>query len=238
MQEFFTYDSLLRFFEHLKSIAPLVQFYEAGSKDGILLRHDIDFDITPAYRLACLEHDVNVKSTFFVMPTSEFYNPLSARNATMLREMLRMGFEVGLHFDPVLVYSYESPAALEARFKAELRVLKYAIAPYEVWSVSLHQPGNGGTFPLFKGFTNAYDPKFFSADTYLSDSCRIFHGKDPYAFVEQARNRTVQLLLHPVYYSEHGRDYKMLLNHYITNLKQNSREFFRGCVQMSEEVWE
>ena len=238
MPDFFCYDSLLRFFAHLKTTAPLVQFHDADGTHGILLRHDIDFDILPAYRLACLEYDANVESTFFVMMTNQFYNPLSVRNSLMLREMVRMGFEIGLHFDPAIC-SYESHDALTDRLEREVLALEFALEleRYEVQSVSLHQPGNGGVFPVFKGFRNAYDPTFFSHDTYLSDSCRTFRGKEPYEFVKQASGRMVQVVLHPVYYSEYGQDYKGLLDHYIADIRQSSREFFHDCSKISDEEW-
>ena len=34
-------------------------------KNQLILRHDIDFDIKAAYEIALIEHEINVKSTFF-----------------------------------------------------------------------------------------------------------------------------------------------------------------------------
>ena len=40
----------------------------------MISRHDIDYSIEKAVELAALEAEENVKSTYFVLLSSEFYN--------------------------------------------------------------------------------------------------------------------------------------------------------------------
>ena len=39
--------------------------FDSSKKNQLILRHDIDFDIKAAYEIAVIEHELNVKSTFF-----------------------------------------------------------------------------------------------------------------------------------------------------------------------------
>ena len=46
----------------------------------IIWRHDIDMSVHRAYSLAKLERGLGVKSTFFILPHSEFYNFFIEKN--------------------------------------------------------------------------------------------------------------------------------------------------------------
>jgi hypothetical protein len=65
----------------------------------ILLRHDIDFSLENALELAKLEYQVGVKSSYYVYLHSELYNALSPKGMEMIRQIQKMGHEIGLHYD-------------------------------------------------------------------------------------------------------------------------------------------
>ena len=77
----------------------------------------------------------------------------------------------------------------------------------EIKSISLHNPSVHGKYPLFKGMINAYDKTIFSDENYISDSCFDFRGKDPFKFIENIQHGVVQILLHPLHFSEEGWGY-------------------------------
>lgn len=64
-----------------------------------ILRHDIDCSLDKALCFAKIESDLGVKSTYFVLIASDFYNVLSVRSKSILSEIKKMGHEIGLHFD-------------------------------------------------------------------------------------------------------------------------------------------
>ena len=64
-----------------------------------ILRHDVDFDMYQALSMAKVECKQGVKSTYFVLLTSDFYNIHSAANRRLLNEIRGMGHTIGLHFD-------------------------------------------------------------------------------------------------------------------------------------------
>ena len=119
--------------------------------------------------------------------------------------MADMGFEIGLHFDPT-VYGDADDERLQHYADREAEMLADVVGR-RVESISLHFPSVHGRFPILAGYRNAYDPRIFSDDCYLSDSLMAFRGKDPFEFVARAKDRTIQILLHPMHFSESARTY-------------------------------
>lgn len=188
----------------------------------MLLRHDVDFDLRAAHRMAKLENSAGVTSTFFIMTTSGFYNTMYNENRQIVREIAGLGFDIGLHYDPT-VYGVDGDRVENVR--REVSLLE-SVCDLEVKSVSLHNPSVHGKYPLFEGFRNAYDPSLFSNETYASDSCMDFRGKDLATFISRADHGPVQLLLHPMHYSEEGDDYPAIMERYILEIAEKiDRDF-------------
>lgn len=70
-----------------------------GVGKPVILRHDIDFDPIAALAMAELESSEGVRSTYFVLLRTDFYNPLERGNVERLREIARLGHDIGLHYD-------------------------------------------------------------------------------------------------------------------------------------------
>lgn len=62
---------------------------------------------------------------------------------------------------------------------------------------------------------NAYDVEWFDADRYMSDSCMDFRGKDPFTFIEKASSGSIQILLHPMHFSDAGYDFPEITVEYF-----------------------
>ena len=97
---FFKYSEYRDFISHIHKNYNVVPLKMLNSTNQIILRHDVDLDIYPAYKMALLENEIGVKSTFFILLNAQSYNPLSINNKNILREISSLGFEIGLHFDP------------------------------------------------------------------------------------------------------------------------------------------
>jgi len=197
----FSYSKLEKFFRYIKNHYDIWIFSEWNESPGIILRHDVDFSLIPAYDLSQIEKKHGINSTFFVMVTSLTYNPLTKDNRKLIQNMASDGFEIGLHFDPS-VYKTNDKNIIYEKMKKETEILS-SIIENKINSISIHNPSVHGQYPQFKDFKNAYDPKIFSKDVYLSDSQMTF-SKDIYNFVKSAKNKTLQLLLHPLYYTKNG----------------------------------
>jgi hypothetical protein len=181
-----------------------MQEYKIHKGKVAILRHDVDLDINPAFTLADMEESIGIRSTFFVRVDGPTYNVFNPRIRKNLIKLVERGFEIGLHFNPLVESGEEKQqaTALDTKFKFELKLLEIALS-HAVSSFSLHNPVQHG-FPLPKTkLINAYDPRIFSDEQYISDSMFVdpsfhpFRGKNPYEFVANAKKYPVQIVFHP-----------------------------------------
>ena len=225
-RRFFKYEELKEFLYYMKSISKVTSLANWDGSNGIILRHDVDFDIRAAYKLSLIEKECGVESTFFIMATCHTYNPLSLTNRKMLSEMLNNGFEIGLHFDPTVYGSNISVSELKSKVDMEAKILE-SIVNQEVKSVSLHNPFIHGQYPIFKGYKNTYQKDIFSDEAYMSDSRMSFKGKNPFEFVKKAKKQPIQILLHPLHYTENGGNYLEIFANFILNMIEMIDENFK-----------
>ena len=156
----FTYDYFKALMARAMEIAPITTL--DGRKDGlcVILRHDIDLDIPLAYEMAMVEEEIGIRSTFFIMTTSHFYNPTSSKNREYLFAMAQKGFEIGLHFDPT-IYGNADLEELKVHADRECSILESVIG-HNITSISLHNPSVTGKFPMFapidRGIAEVYVP--------------------------------------------------------------------------------
>jgi hypothetical protein len=212
--EIFSYDWYVKFLKKMKEKSNIIRMMDwRNSPLDIILRHDVDLDLLFAYKLSRVEKANSVTATYFILTTSEAYNPRTKKNRSLLLEMIIDGFEIGLHFDPT-VFGEVNDVDLIKHFNQEIESLENIINR-PVQSVSLHNPSVHGKYPLFNGYINAYDPDLFGDQDYLSDSCLSFRGKDPFEFIELKHKKTCQILLHPLHYGEIQRGYDIILDDYI-----------------------
>jgi len=202
MNNFFTYDSLKSLLVTMKKIAPIKPFGEWEGENGIILAHDIDYSIRKAYRIYELERALGIRSTFFVLTTAPVYNVLHPANRRMLVEMSDSGFEIGLHFD-ISVYPDKTKESLQTEVDREATILDQILGRKAVNSICIHNPGAEGLFPSFRGYKNTCD--FYAKDRVLKDS-RKHLDKNPFEFIKRGKEEVIALWLHPVHYSEEGKE--------------------------------
>jgi hypothetical protein len=191
----------------------LLKEVETGTRPQIILRHDIDFDLAAALELSLVEEHEGVRSTYLVLLSTHYYNAASPKSRAILQGLAQRGFEIGLHFDPS-VHAAAGPEALTASFRAERAFLESIIGA-KVCSVSIHVPTAHGLYPAFAGMVNAYDPRWFGPERYVSDSLRRWRH-DPLALIAKARDLgRVQVLCHPIHFGQDETSYHSAL-HLIT----------------------
>lgn len=160
----------------------------------LLLRHDIDFSLSHAYKLAKKELDLGVFSTYFFMFSTNMYNLLSYKNREIVKSIKSMGHKISLHFDPVAYSEIKS-------FKKEKAIFE-KIFDQKVDIVSIHRPGKflkKNNIKLF-GISQTYQDKYFKEMTYISDS----GGRDVMPliknYLEFKSNKGLHLLIHPIWW--------------------------------------
>ena len=144
-----------------------------SAKRLFLMRHDIDFSVDLALNFARIEVELGIRSTYFLRLHAHYYNPFEYHTYMKLREMTRLGHEIGLHYEPGFADAAgEDPAAMLRREKAMIE----ALLDRPVLSAAAHLPAKSGrtvTEENIASFGLRYEadlPRFLERFKYLSDS--------------------------------------------------------------------
>jgi peptidoglycan/xylan/chitin deacetylase (PgdA/CDA1 family) len=197
----FTYDWYREFLERLQARGYRSRPYTTSPGSGdLFLRHDVDFSPRKALRIARIEADVGLQSTFLFLVTSPAYNPWFKPTREVIGAIRELGHEVGLHFSTHQYWSAEpDEAALRERVDAEFDVLSGLVdSPDRV--LSFHRPPEWVFGRSYDGFVSTYEPQFFSEVSYLSDSNMRWRDEPPLPDdADDADDGTeaLQVLTHP-----------------------------------------
>lgn len=179
-------------------------FDEAPGRGAcVLLRHDVDFSVERALPLARIEAELGLVSTFFVLPHGR-ENLFGAPALPLLREILGLGHRLGLHYD--LAFYAASGLPPSQGLRREAAQLEAALgAPVRV--AAEHNPGRAPGPPGFEPgpLLDAYAPAFTRDMKYLSDSCQHWREGCFCRFLDPERCPRVQVLVHPIWWSQEGR---------------------------------
>ena len=167
-----------------------------------LLRHDVDYDIDQAVKMAEVEYEVDVQSTYFVLHTAGYYK--AAGFIEKCRYLQDLGHEVGLHNNIItvaLAKPYECTEKLLAQELAYLRDNDLDIRGTVAHGDDLCHELNYINYQIFKGCEARnrpdniagvefytidmadhgldYEALFIKRHSYLSDSGRMWSWNYP-----------------------------------------------------------
>lgn len=170
-----------------------------------------------------------VKSTYFVLLTSDFYNVFSKKSRDGIKQIQEKGHTIGLHFDEVCYPDILGNAEAVKRKIIEEAELLSSVVGDKVDIVSMHRPSQ---FVLeadmeIPGMINSYGQIYFQKFKYLSDSRRRW--REPVDdIIESGRYESLHILTHPFWYGETEEDIHETVSKYI-----NSGNDFRYQVMAS-----
>ena len=178
------------------------KFFHEKSDDNskeIYLRHDIDFSLEDALKIAFIEKELDIKSTYFIMLSSNSYNPLNQKNKEVIKKILDLGHEISLHFDP---NSYDD---FTEGFNIEKIIFENAFnSPIKV--VSLHRPGvfldSKYRNTSLGGYMHTYQDIFFNKMDYFSDSRGVNLRKILNSSKLSDLKKNIHLLIHPIWWTK------------------------------------
>ena len=149
------------------------QFDGEPEPGALYLRHDVDLDLEAALRMSALERELGIRSTYFLMTASVFYNLASTQGKEALVRLREDGHAVGLHSDwPDL--------RMDDRFD-----------PLVAW----HNPDPDYMREPIVGALNVMSDPW--ADNYRSDSNQHWRSGCPHEELAARRFDWLQLLTHP-----------------------------------------
>lgn len=193
----------------------------------VILRHDIDNSIEKAIRIAELENKQNVKSTYFVLLRTDFYNIASKKGLSGLARIQSLGHEIGLHFDEM---AYENLNDVINAIKNEVSILS-DILGYPIKVVSMHRPSKKTLEANYAipNMVNSYGTVFFNEFKYLSDSRRRW--REPILdIIHSSQYDRLHILTHPIWYNEDEKNLHDSVKSFIQEATKDRYE------QMAENI--
>ena len=174
----------------------------ADASRCVILRHDVDQSLSQAAKLAELEAEEDISSTWFVLLRTDFYNTFSKAGTEALRHIQSLGHEIGLHFDEASYAPALGPDEVVQNVIKECGLLS-ALLETRVSSVSMHRPSKATLEAdfLLPGIVNSYGKTFFHDFKYLSDSRRRW--REPVEdIIRSRRYDRLHILTHAFWYHE------------------------------------
>jgi len=178
-------------------------------KKFIILRHDVDFSLDYALEMAKKETQKNIRSTYFILLHSFFYNPYDEKNTAIIRQIVKLGHEIGLHYDTS--FFPESPKKEIELIKKEIKALE-DISGKKVVSVSPHIPSETRRIYVNIKKANLQDSQsaeILKSVYYISDSGHYWRGGCMCQHVN--KHDRLQILTHPIWWINGNHSRKELL---------------------------
>jgi hypothetical protein len=198
--DYFSHQLYAEILQRAKSLGyqfPTVSELKTGAHSlpkFLLLRHDIDVSPRYALRMAELEHDMGVRSSYYVLLHSLYYNPAANPHWDALRTIVSMGFEVGLHYETDF-FENRGMDPLQGILHDVLALEN--ILQIKVLSISQHRPASSTLLEkLNEHYVDAYNRDLMENVRYISDSGHKWRGKS--LMDTLGKEDRIHALVHPV----------------------------------------
>lgn len=198
----------------LKESGKYMDYSEAFHSDEfIVLRHDIEFSVQRAYNLSLVETRNGMCSSYLVQFTNNAYNAFSSRNLGMLKEMIRNGHKVGLHYHRNGIEDLEE---VKRDILLQANILS-TMLDYQVDRFSFHRPLKAHLEANIQldGLINLYGKDFFVLTDNPEEEIEVKYIADSnhqwkYGLPNKEcfeRYKKIQLLVHPLSWTKNGADH-------------------------------
>jgi len=202
----FSFENYKRILLELKKNFAFKPFDDYKVTGAIYLRHDVDVFPENIPAISEIEMECGIRSTFFVLFDSEFYNVLSSRLIRILSNAADHGFAIGLHVDASRLHNLDE-------------LTEDVVKKYEYFRkyvpltriISFHRPMQ----ELFSNiiipdFINTYEDRFFREIRYYSDSNRREFYDILKSEVALDSSKSLQLVTHPFWWDVESLDLQSL----------------------------
>jgi hypothetical protein len=168
----------------------------------IFLRHDVDYSLTLALKMAQANEALGVRGTFFLLFRSEIYNVLSPASIALAKKIHELHQFLGMH--AVARVHGDGSQALQQGVSRDFKSLRNSIPQIHA-ICSWHNP----TPELIRqfrekrfvgGLLNTYASDFTQRVAYMSDSNRRHSVEDFLSALDPEKHPFLQFLFHPLYW--------------------------------------
>ncbi len=201
MKSSFTYKNYKKVLKKAQNLGfKFTKFSKKSDVKGknILLRHDVDLSLEKALEMAKLESKLGIISTFFIRVNSTFYNIFEERNHYIVTQILLLGHNLGLHFDPLMYKNFN--LSINEGIKNDIKILQFYFK-IKIEVVSQHRPFLLGkqTNKFIENYS-AYSSFYMKKFKYISDSCQNWREFDLEVALQKFDK--IQVLIHPEWWGD------------------------------------
>ena len=200
----FTRDNYRKLIKLAKERFTFSSFEDYSKHDNFIIwRHDIDFSVHSSYALAKIEAEEGISSTFFIHLHNEFYNVLEKEITSLLNKIMKLGHNIGLHFD-CHYYDIKNEKELEAKLEFEKELLE-KLFNTKIKVFSFHNTTEeilSYNKDSYCGMINTYNRFFREKTGYCSDSNGYWRFNRLEDELKDTKNKTLQVLTHPAWWQE------------------------------------
>lgn len=176
--------------------------HSSGSKQ-ILWRHDVEFSPFIALKMAEIEVEEGIKSTYFFQLHGEFYNVLEKEISKIVLKIKSLGHDIGLHFDSHY-YDVNNEEKLEKYLSLDTQYFN-AIFGTKIKVFSFH---NTNPFIIscekerYAGLINVYSRYFKDHFAYCADSTGYWRYERLVDVLSNPNIQKLQVLTHDAMWSD------------------------------------
>lgn len=218
----FTYDAYENLIHLIQKSGYTITNYHnyMQAENACILRHDVDMDLEKAEQFAEFEANIGecrITSTYFILISSDLYNPFSKKNTECLKHIIKNGHEIGLHFDEkkyMAEENFDKELLIESCMR-EINLLSNMIeAP--VTCVSMHRPSKRFLEDNIEldGIVNSYSGTFFRSFKYVSDS-RMCWRENVETIVSAKKEQALHILTHPIWYAKEENTIHTIMKNFV-----------------------
>lgn len=206
---------------------------QSGTLKRVIIRHDVDWSVEKAFEFASFENEQGVEATYFFLVRTDAYNVLSGKNTDLVKKIHGMGHDIALHFDEVVYRDGD----ISEYIKKETRLLGDLVG-IPIKSVSMHRPSKETLESNLKidGLINTYSSVYFNEYKYLSDS-RCRWREDAVEIIRSQSYKKIQLLTHPIWYTEANESMANTLAGFIRNAQHERYLCIKDNITDAESIF-
>lgn len=200
--------------------------YVAERKD-IIWRHDVEFSPTQALKMAKIEEELGVATTYFFQTHSENYNIYEKYFSDILKEIASLGHHIGLHFDSHY-WDVKDIVSLNKCIEID-RDYFNKVFNMEIDTFSFH---NTTPFVLnceeykYGGLINSYAKLFKEHYQYCADSTGYWRYEVLDEVLRDPATRHIQVLIHDAMWSDEVMSPRKRVMHSIQENAERVKRFY------------
>ena len=181
---------------------------EDDTESFAIIRHDVEFSPVRSLKIAEIDNELGIKSSYFFQIRNNCYNSLSGENIDIIKEISNLGHYIGAHIN---TSEFKSTDSLESFVVKDAQTLS-SYTGVEVDRFSFHRPKGYQLRDYIKihGYINAYDDKYFHyyetekpkklRVRYIADSSHLWK----YGYPTETYHKKLHLVLHPYSWTKNG----------------------------------